>query len=154
MEVLLTLLVLALIYYSLKKRSKKGNQPASARARTVFRDSDFLEEWDDYETKVFRVRIAGVSYKNSEGTSRQKILKKCNIGECLIIKREPKNRYDPNAIAIFRQNGEQLGYIPREFAEWLAPKMDNGLEPLVHIKKRLVGDGPLVGCLIELDCRN
>ena len=48
MEVLLTLLVIALIYYSLKKRSKKGNQPASARARTVFRDSD-LDRWDEFE---------------------------------------------------------------------------------------------------------
>ena len=36
------------------------------------------------------------------------------MGEELILKAEPNNIYDSNAVAIYNQHGEQVGYIPKE----------------------------------------
>ena len=44
--------------------------------------------------------------------------------------REPDNQYDPNAVAVYLPerlyDGKQLGYIGRESAAILAPKLDAG----------------------------
>jgi|SRR6185437_4147683 hypothetical protein len=66
--------------------------------------------------RIFRTHIAGVTHCNSDGTRRQSILRKCQIGEEVILIDEPDNKYDPNAIKVCRRNGEQLGYIPAESA--------------------------------------
>lgn len=46
------------------------------------------------------------------------------------LEREPENEYDENAIAVYLPNrlydGKQLGYIRRDSAALLAPKMDAG----------------------------
>jgi hypothetical protein len=34
----------------------------------------------------------------------------------LVLEHEPDNPYDINAIRVLRQNGEQIGYLEREFA--------------------------------------
>jgi HIRAN domain-containing protein len=44
--------------------------------------------------------------------------------------REPENKYDENAIAVYLpsrlMSGHQLGYLHRETAAMLAPKLDDG----------------------------
>lgn len=47
-------------------------------------------------------------------------------GEPLDLRRDPSNEYDPNAIAVDARGGEQLGWVPRELAEELAPELDAG----------------------------
>lgn len=82
-----------------------------------------------------KIRIVGVTFKNPDGTKRQNHIKKLD-GEKLPLffhlKREPKNKYDPNAIAVFHKPKKgkmrQLGYIGRDYAEHLAPIMDDGVE--------------------------
>lgn len=56
---------------------------------------------------------------NPDGSDRQEIIRRCKVGERLNLVREPSNRHDRNAIALRRQNGEQLGYINSELAEEL-----------------------------------
>jgi hypothetical protein len=68
----------------------------------------------------FHTKIAGVSHRNRNGTSRQKIIARCKVGEPVLFVPEPSNPYDPNAIALFRQNGEQLGYLGADLAERIA----------------------------------
>ena len=49
------------------------------------------------------------------------------------MRREPRNHYDPNAIAVLTANGHaQAGYIPKEVAAKLAPMMDRG-QPLAAV---------------------
>ena len=60
--------------------------------------------------------IAGVGHKNANNTSRQRIVSESKLGELLILEHEKGNRHDANAIRVLRQNGEQLGYLPREIA--------------------------------------
>lgn len=52
--------------------------------------------------------------------------------------REPENKYDENAIMVLLpdrlHDGKQLGYIRRESAELLAPKLDSGELRIVSAK--------------------
>jgi hypothetical protein len=48
-------------------------------------------------------------------------------GAVLELRRDPDNEYDSNAIAVHAAGGgEQLGFVPREIAEELAPRLDAG----------------------------
>jgi hypothetical protein len=52
--------------------------------------------------------------------------------------REPENKYDPNAIAVYLprtiDRGKQLGYLRRGAAELLAPRIDDGSLVIVGAK--------------------
>lgn len=61
--------------------------------------------------------VVGESFDNDDGSSRQKIIRACKPMEQLALVREPNNPHDANAIAVKRQNGQQLGYLPRELAK-------------------------------------
>lgn len=58
-------------------------------------------------------KIVGVRYYNGYAT----------VGEQVMIKREPGNPYDSNAIRINNVQGTQIGHIPRDLASKLAPFM-------------------------------
>jgi hypothetical protein len=47
-------------------------------------------------------------------------------GERLVLRREPGNRFDANAIEILRADGTKLGYVPRRAAVEVAPLIDGG----------------------------
>ena len=42
----------------------------------------------------------------------------------MILRREPDNPYDPNAIRVERADGAQIGYIPRDLAKHLTYRWD------------------------------
>jgi len=58
--------------------------------------------------------------------SRQRAIKQCARGEQLCLIREPENPFDKNAIRIRRLNGGDVGYVPKEHAAELAPRIDAG----------------------------
>jgi hypothetical protein len=47
-------------------------------------------------------------------------------GDPLELRRDPDNEHDPNAIAVHARDGEQLGWVPRELAVEVAPRIDAG----------------------------
>ncbi|EPS34370.1 hypothetical protein PDE_09334 [Penicillium oxalicum 114-2] len=47
------------------------------------------------------------------------------LGEHVVLKREPNNQYDRNAIRVDNVMGAQIGHIPRGMAAKLAPYMDS-----------------------------
>ncbi|KAJ5134623.1 hypothetical protein N7526_005988, partial [Penicillium atrosanguineum] len=59
-------------------------------------------------------KIVGVRFYNGVATP----------GEHVILKREPQNQYDPNAIRVDNVMGAQIGHIPRGLAAKLAKYMD------------------------------
>jgi HIRAN domain-containing protein len=61
-------------------------------------------------------QVAGESHRNDDGTDRQAIIPRCRVGEVLVLEHQLDNPYDINAIRVLRQNGEQIGYLEREFA--------------------------------------
>lgn len=58
-------------------------------------------------------RIVGVRYYTGHAT----------IGEHVVLKREPGNPYDSNAIRVDNVMGHQIGHIPRTMAAKLAKYM-------------------------------
>jgi hypothetical protein len=48
------------------------------------------------------------------------------VGERVVLEREPDNRHDANAILIIDTAGDELGYVPREDAAVMAPLLDGG----------------------------
>jgi hypothetical protein len=86
---------------------------------------------------------------------RQEEVGRCREGENLILKREPMNRYDANAVAVLRENGEEIGYLSRHDAEWVARIMDDGYEVEARIKWINGGtpDKPSYGVVVDINTR-
>lgn len=82
----------------------------------------------------FFTKIAGVTHEN-----RQENILRLYEGQQLQLLREPTNPYDSNAIAVIG-SGRQIGYIPRNIALRLAPKLDSGYEAKIQITN-LTGGG-------------
>ena len=65
---------------------------------------------------TFQTNIAGVTFKNKDGSSRQKLISRCLVGEDVLLEAEPNNRHDPYAMKVLNKNGKQLGYLKSAFA--------------------------------------
>lgn len=96
-------------------------------------------------------KVAGVSYKNEDGTYRQRIIKTINpLTEVkLTIEREPENAYDCNAIKVL-YNKQCIGYIPRDISEHIAPIMDKKGKVDVEFIKTSGGTSSSIGVFIKL----
>jgi len=68
--------------------------------------------------KRIQFNLAGVKHY-------QKLLKKLPAKTRAALLREPDNKYDPNAIAVY-ESGRHVGYIPRDEASWIVSVMDAG----------------------------
>jgi hypothetical protein len=73
-------------------------------------------------------QVAGESHRNDDGSDRQAIIPRCRVGELLVLEHEPDNPHDINAIRVLRQNGEQIGYLEREFAGQVVSRSAKGLK--------------------------
>jgi hypothetical protein len=68
------------------------------------------------EKRAFYQQVHGIYFRNDDGSSRQDVIRQCGLGEELKLVPEPTNPRDPNAIKVCRLNGQQLGYLPSNFA--------------------------------------
>ena len=73
------------------------------------------------EVELLNCNIAGTTFLYLEDIEPK--LKKHQL---LVLKREPKNEYDGNAILILTEDGQKLGYVPQEENEVLSNLMDAG----------------------------
>jgi hypothetical protein len=76
-------------------------------------DAAFKKHIAPHTNKYFNARIAGASSPNADGSSRPSIIIKCEPMEVLRLELEPNNPANPNAIAVKRVDGTQLGYLER-----------------------------------------
>lgn len=77
--------------------------------------------------KNVKLKVVGVTFEG-----RQEIIKQLNRADKIAIRREPTNRFDTNAIAVWTEKG-QVGYIGKDYATILAPMMDAGTQFSVNI---------------------
>jgi hypothetical protein len=86
---------------------------------------------------IFATKVVGATYNNPDGINRQQIIKMCTAGEKIKLIRESNNPHDVCAIGVFRESGEQLGYLARHVAAYpeLAYHMDIGGEVSARVKK-------------------
>ena len=71
----------------------------------------FTQAWREEYDVDFASKVVGVTRHNHDGSDRQVIAGQCRQGEELTLRREPDNPQDPNAVAVFRENGDQVGYL-------------------------------------------
>ena len=64
--------------------------------------------------------VAGFLYYEGEN-----IWPQMKVGDALRLQREPQNRYDPHAIAVYWRQSK-LGYVPRRENRTLAQMLDRG----------------------------
>ncbi len=73
------------------------------------------------------------------------------VGSLLVMRREPKNRYDSLAILILTEEGRKIGYVPRDRNEILARLMDAGKFLFARLEsKRWKGDWLYVSARVFL----
>jgi len=79
--------------------------------------------------------VKGVTFKNPDGTERQKVLETLKPADQLILKREKENPFDKSAIAVYTQEGIHLGYIGKELAKDLSESIDQGIPVRCFVKE-------------------
>ena len=93
----------------------------------------------------FYSKIVGSTFIEG-GQEKLSLLKENDI---LILKREPDNQYDKNAIAIYHSENK-IGHVPADTAKSLAPQMDVGIEVDCHVSSITGGGENNTGCNISI----
>jgi hypothetical protein len=76
--------------------------------------------------RYFHNKVAGASYDNEDGSSRQKIIKKLVVGEQLTPVHDPNNKHDKYAVMLVRQNRQQVGWLFSELAQQVMEEEKKG----------------------------
>ncbi|WP_335499748.1 HIRAN domain-containing protein [Neobacillus drentensis] len=82
------------------------------------------------------VKLAGVTYDGRQG-----LISSLSVYDPIMIRRDRNNAYDRNAIGIYNSRNQNIGWIPRDVAATLAPKMDSGVKLYAKTNKKLGGNG-------------
>ena len=112
------------------------------------------------DEREWPTKVAGVTKRNPDGTDRQRILADSRPDDLVLFNPEPDNPHDPNAVAVHRMRKGwfgrwkpvQLGYLRRELAAEVAPKIERGFGYIAQITKITGGttDAPTRGCNIRV----
>lgn len=100
------------------------------------------------ETPALLIRVAGISFHNADGTSRQTILGRLRPGDPVELVPEPDNPFDADAIRLLTRHG-QIGYVPRMICPWIKLLECEELGAWIHSIKRF--DIGMAGCLVRID---
>ncbi len=87
------------------------------------------------DASQFHTKLAGVSFEG-----RQDVIAGLRVGAAVQLQRQPENRFDENAIAVFF-GALQLGFINKGIAKHLAPLIDAGARYQARIES-LTGGTP------------
>ena len=71
------------------------------------------------EVELLNCHVAGTTFLDLDD-----IESKLTNNQVLMLKREPKNKNDDKAILILTEDGQKLGYVPKEKNEVLSNLMD------------------------------
>ena len=92
----------------------------------------------------FHTKVVGVTKLNRNGSDRQRIIRRCRVGEFLDLIPEPDNPYDESAVKVCRMTGEQLGYLAAGIAAQLHGQIARGRHIDAEISS-LTGGGRFSG---------
>ena len=73
--------------------------------------------------KRLSLAVVGADHPNKRGPGRRFEIAMCEPGEPVELRPEPKNPFDPNAIAVYSMRGIQIGYIRAERAPMMNTAM-------------------------------
>lgn len=83
-------------------------------------------------------------------TERREGCESLQVGDDLVLEREPDNIHDENAILVLSVDDTELGYVPRQDAKLMAPLLDSGAEAKATVKKLLTAtdDGHIIPVVV------
>lgn len=86
-----------------------------------------------YGTKdhTLKCTVVGLNYRVTVGEQYE--LAK-SVPQYALLEREPSNMYDGNAIQVKMMGDRHIGYIPKDVAASLAPKLDSGDIQIVSVR--------------------
>jgi len=104
---------------------------------------------ENITNQTIHTRVVGVSFEK-----RQSVVACLQLGEKVLLIREPENRFDPNAVKVIRQDGRQFGYLDRYLAAELVVTLDRFGESVLAEVALLTGGhyiGSSLGVVIKFD---
>jgi len=79
-------------------------------------------------------KVVGVTFDDDvTGLNRQVFLQGMKKTDPISLQREPQNQYDTNAVAVICNNNK-IGYVGKQYAQILAPLMDQGRKFVAKIE--------------------
>lgn len=72
--------------------------------------------------------VVGIDFLNENKSNRRMELIWCKPGDPMELRPEPKNKHDPNAVAVYSARGVQVGYLTAERAPLIGARLRNGEE--------------------------
>jgi len=79
------------------------------------------------------IHVHGVSYRNSDGSSRQDIINRLSRNDPLRLIPEPSNHYDKHAVQVMSRYG-MVGYVPADMSAKIATRLSAGASPNVFVQ--------------------
>ena len=71
------------------------------------------------DENMYVFNVVGVTFED-----RSVPISKLSMGDAVILRREPSNQHDKNAIAVLNSNKESLGFVGRKENEQIRSKMN------------------------------
>jgi hypothetical protein len=153
---MVTLIILAIcLFFIITKRG--GGKRGIIRRVYVERDDDYdderYEQRGSYRDDIIHTKVAGVTFQNDDGTSRQAIVKSLRPGEQLFLRHVPIPGH-PEAIQVITYQGRQVGHLSSEMAPKVLKWFKN-YAVYVYVTGITGGtwDKPTRGCNIVLQLR-
>lgn len=104
--------------------------------------SSIIPHWEQQTVishSVEKMPVVGITFNN-----RIKTINLLSIGDKLILRREPDNKYDLYAIQVLTQNGQEVGYICREWATIYSYKMLKEMNFDAYLESKHLEDKHLI----------
>ncbi|MSS11744.1 hypothetical protein FYJ38_24365 [Clostridium sp. WB02_MRS01] len=133
------LILIVILIYIINSSSKSSGSSSSNSSSSSSNSTFHSNSNDEIQTNIsrqnisqegyeFYTKVVGVTFNN-----RQQYVKQCYNGQQLDLVRDKFNPYDKNAIAIYAGDN-QVGFLSKELAQKLAPKMDVGTKFDCYVK--------------------
>ena len=103
-------------------------------------------------TRGFTSTVAGVTFRNQDGTSREMFIRQLREGQSLELGKVQVKGH-PNAIGIFIGRGKQVGFIPKDLAAEMTDDFARGDRFLCYVDQLTGGttDKPTRGVVVRIE---
>lgn len=110
--------ILAIVIGAVSAVSRKdGSNQAQPISDNKYNDGIGL--YDKHSDILFAVK--GISYRDEQAQAAARL---CDKGDRLILRREPDNPVDKNAVQVYTMTGQMIGYVERDYSETVSELID------------------------------
>lgn len=101
--------------------------------------------------KSFYARLAGTTYGNLDGSSRQAVIATLKPHDELQLVHEPDNEADKNAVRVLATSGLQIGYLEARLAGETMRRSAKGIITRAFVSNLTGGrSGQVLGCTLGI----